>query len=171
MTDPSTARRTDTRDPRRARERALKLLFQVDLRGLDAADALERAAGDDDVRALLDASPEAEALAPATTASPAPIDGFTRALVLGVAEHRAAIDELIGRHAHHWQVTRMPLVDRNVLRLAVYELQHEPTSPAVVINEAVELAKRLSTDDSGRFVNGVLESVRRSLYPTSRHEA
>jgi transcription antitermination protein NusB len=91
------------------------------------------------------------------------IDGFTRSLVLGVADNQPRIDELIGRFARRWQIHRMPVLDRNVLRLGTYELLFEATSPAVVINEAVNLAKALSTDDSGRYVNGVLEAIRRHL--------
>jgi N utilization substance protein B len=93
----------------------------------------------------------------------APIDGFTRRLVEGVSANRAEIDQTIERFARRWAIHRMPVVDRTVLRLATFELLHEDTSPAVVINEAVDLAKSLSTDDSGRYVNGVLESVRRSV--------
>ena len=94
---------------------------------------------------------------------PIPVDGFTRTLVAGVEAHRDALDALIQRFARHWAISRMPVVDRTVLRLAAYELVHEDTAPAVVINEAVELVKELSTQDSGRFVNGVLESIRREL--------
>jgi transcription antitermination protein NusB len=171
-------RRTDTRDPRRARERALKILFQADVRGVNPVVTLQRLADDPAARAMLDdaddLTEEQELLAQAasdaeagTTEGPAVpatrIDDFTRSLVLGVADNQADIDELIGRFARRWQVSRMPVVDRTVLRLATYELMHETTSPAVVINEAVELAKALSTDDSGRYVNGVLESVRKHL--------
>jgi transcription antitermination factor NusB len=94
------------------------------------------------------------------------LDGFTRALVLGVESHRAAIEALITRYSRRWAIPRMPVVDRNVLRLATYELLYEPTPPAVVIDEAIGLAKRLSTDDSGRFVNGVLESIRKEIAET-----
>ncbi|MFO7778074.1 MAG: transcription antitermination factor NusB [Nitriliruptoraceae bacterium] len=95
--------------------------------------------------------------------SPPALDGFTRGLVLGVESHRAAIEDLITRYSRRWAISRMPVVDRNVLRLATYELLHEPTPAAVVIDEAIDLAKRLSTEDSGRFVNGVLESIRKEL--------
>lgn len=175
-------RRTDTRDPRRSRERALKILFQADLRGDDPVDTLEEVAGDPYARAMLDdlddlhdetdavADVESQARLDAesgtTLETPArkvaPIDGFTRRLVEGVSAHRADIDAMIERYARRWAIHRMPVVDRTVLRLATFELLHEDTSPAVVINEAVDLAKSLSTDDSGRYVNGVLESVRRA---------
>lgn len=174
-------RRTDTRDPRRSRERALKILFQADLRGDDAVHTLDEVAGDPYARAMLDdlddlhdeidavADVESQARLDAdsgtTLETPArnvaPIDAFTRRLVEGVSAHRAEIDQTIERFARRWAIHRMPVVDRTVLRLATFELLHEDTSPAVVINEAVDLAKSLSTDDSGRYVNGVLESVRR----------
>ena len=89
----------------------------------------------------------------------APAD-FVAELVNGVHEHAARIDELIGRFAVDWTLDRMPAIDRNVLRLAVFELAERPDIPVgVVISEAVELAKQYSTDDSGRFVNGLLSAV------------
>ena len=88
------------------------------------------------------------------------IDPLTRELVLGVATQQRTLDEVIAEHAHGWALGRMPAIDRNVLRLAAYELRSRPDVPiAVVIDEAVELAKRFSTDDSGRFVNGVLSAL------------
>ncbi|MFA9445641.1 transcription antitermination factor NusB [Egicoccus sp. AB-alg6-2] len=150
-------RRQGTHDPRRARERALKILFQADLRNADPLETLERVTTDASARAMLD-----DLDVPAA-GEVSPIDAFTRRLVVGVNEHRVEIDQLIERFARRWAISRMPVVDRTVLRLATFELTHEDTSPAVVINEAVELAKSLSTDDSGRYVNGVLESVRRSV--------
>jgi transcription antitermination protein NusB len=169
MTDPtetprSTRRRTDTRDPRASRARALKILFQADVRGVRATQTLDRLAGDASARAILDdADPEAlgegrELLDPVDD-----IDGFTATLVTGVADHLGELDTLIGRYARRWQISRMPVVDRTVLRLATYELLYESTPPPVVIDEAVTLAKTLSTDDSGRYVNGVLESIRKEI--------
>ena len=87
---------------------------------------------------------------------------FTRELVEGVVEHRAELDELIRRYADRWVLERMPIVDRNLLRIGIFELLHRPDVPAAAaINEAVELAKLLSTEDSGRFVNGLLGRVAR----------
>ncbi len=87
-------------------------------------------------------------------------DAMTRELVLGVATHVDELDRTIAEHAHGWALGRMPAIDRNVLRLAAFELRERPDVPvAVVIDEAVELAKRFSTDDSGRFVNGVLSAL------------
>ena len=271
-------RRTDTEDPSRARERALRVLFQADLRGVEPSVTLERLDHDPEARALLDeresltdetpiivtaapseaelpagatriadpglepgahvagsgraeaggdrgtarrpddqgtrrprradgrrdagAAPETEAasgtsagVTPASVTAAGgtpgsgpgagsarasgtgasgwsdeavrpvadPLDGFMRSLVLGFESERVAVEELIARYARRWAISRMPVVDRNVLRLATYELLHEATPPAVVINEAIALAKRLSTEDSGRFVNGVLESIRRDV--------
>lgn len=174
-------RRTDTTNPRRSRERALKVLFQADLRGESPVETLRRIAGDDAALAILDdldlpdadqdvidrarqARLDAEAgttLTPETRAEP--LDGFSRVLVEGVADHRDEIDRLISQFARKWSIHRMPVVDRNVLRLATYELLHEDTAPPVVIDEAVELAKALSTDNSGRYVNGVIDSIRKDI--------
>lgn len=175
--------RHDTRDPRRARSRALKILFEADVRGESAEAALKRVVADPWARAMLDdlddlsdaeeVARQAEADAEADTtdrpsvAAPQ-LEGFTRQLVLGVSDHRDEIDALIGRFARKWTVSRMPVVDRNVLRLATYEMLYEGTTPAVVINEALELAKALSTEASGRYVNGVLESVRKAIAERDR---
>jgi transcription antitermination protein NusB len=163
-------RRTDTRDPRRARERALKILFQADIRGEDPAALMARVVDDPRAWAMLDdLDPEDVAVEDIPA-----IDGFTRSLVDGVAAHLADLDALIERYARRWTVGRMPVIDRNVLRLGAYEMQHESTSPAVVINEVIELAKDLSTEDSGRYVNGVLEAIRKhvvSAAQTSPEEA
>ena len=85
---------------------------------------------------------------------------YARFLVSGVHEHNAEIDELITTYADRWAIERMPVVDRNVVRIAVFELLWADDVPvAVAINEAVELAKAFSTDDSGRFVNGLLGRI------------
>lgn len=195
-------RREDTDDPRWARQRALKILFQADVRQVSPEVTLQRLRDDAQARALLDEVddladgspllppiahepgveveqviepaqvPDRGAPSPAAAASergrPAQLDGFTRRLVLGVHEHRDEVDALISRFARRWQISRMPVVDRTVLRLATYELLHEPTAPAVTISEAVRLAREMSTDDSGRYVNGVLESIRRHLAGNAR---
>jgi len=144
-------RRTDTKDPRRSRERALKILFQADVRGATPQETLQHLVDDDRARIMLDDDGDDE------------VDGFTRALVLGVGEHLEEIDRLIATYARRWQISRMPVVDRTVLRLATYELLYEVTPAPVAIDEAVELAKAMSTDDSGRYVNGVLESIRKDV--------
>jgi N utilization substance protein B len=85
-------------------------------------------------------------------------------LVEGVAAHQEELDALIRQYSEHWRLERMAAVDRNLLRLALYELLHEPEVPAkVVINEAVELAKRFGSEESGSFINGILDRVRQSV--------
>lgn len=150
------APRPGTTDPRRSRQRALKILFQADLRGQDPREALAAIVEDPRASAMLD-DVDAEELSVDT----GPIDDYAVRLVEGVATHAAELDRLIEKFARRWTVARMPVVDRNVLRLGSYELLHEEISSAVVIDEALEMAKALSTDNSARFVNGVLESVRR----------
>lgn len=121
---------------RAARTRALELLFAADVRGTSAT-------------VLLGQQPW--------------VDAFTETLVDAVVEHRLAIDQVVGQHAEGWALDRMPVVDRNVLRLGVAELLHVDEVPAkVAIDEAVELAKSLSTDASPKFVNGVLAAIARA---------
>ncbi|HLI41091.1 MAG TPA: transcription antitermination factor NusB [Streptosporangiaceae bacterium] len=119
----------------KARKRALDILFEAELRSVPVLDLLaERTA----------------------LASP-PVPGYAGQLVRGVAAHSAEIDGLISRHAEGWTLDRMPAVDRNVLRIGVYELLWEPEVPSgVAISEAVLLARDLSTDASAPFVNGLL---------------
>jgi N utilization substance protein B len=91
---------------------------------------------------------------------------LTGELLNGIEAHRVTIDEAIVAHAKGWALDRMPALDRAILRLAIFELTSRPDVPiAVVIDEAVELAKRFSTDDSGRFVNGVLAAVAKTARP------
>ncbi len=89
---------------------------------------------------------------------------FSRGMVLGVIEHMQSIDDQIGLSSTHWSIARMPVVDRNLLRLAVYELMFRiDIPPKVSINEAIEIAKRFCADDSPMFINGVLDRVCSSL--------
>ena len=119
----------------KARKRALDLLYEAELRG-------------EPVLALLDQR--------AADASP-PVVPYAAQLVRGVQEHRERIDELLAAHAEGWTLERMPAVDRNILRIGVYELLWADDVPdAVVISEAVQLARSLSTDASPAFVNGLL---------------
>lgn len=123
----------------KARKRALDLLFEADLRGLEPLELLT---------------------GPQAAPEQAPSNSYTAVLVEGVVEHRARIDELITRCARGWVLSRMPPIDRAVLRLGLYELLWaDDVPPAVAIDEAVELAKTLSTEDSPRFVNGVLAAA------------
>ncbi len=121
----------------KARKRALDLLFEAEQRGVNAADLLrERLA------------------APVTEA---PLSEFTADLVMGLVEHRAQVEELITTYSQGWTLQRMPAVDRAILRLGAYEVLYSTDVPEpVAISEWVGLATELSTDDSPRFVNGLL---------------
>jgi N utilization substance protein B len=89
---------------------------------------------------------------------------FATSLASGTAEHIAALDPFIVDAAEHWRIERMNVLDRLILRLAVYEFLHEPGTPGkVIINEALELARSFSADDSVRFINGILDAIRRTL--------
>ena len=93
-----------------------------------------------------------------------PIRDFAVPLVAGVVEHRQEVDERISRYAENYHLDRLAVVDRNVLRLAIYEMLHRPDIPPVVsINEAIEIAKRFGTEESSRFVNGILDRVKLDL--------
>lgn len=107
-------------------------------------------------------------LPPPTTAE-AELRLFAEPLILGTLEHRAEADAVIKKHAKNWDISRMAAVDRNILRLAIYEMLHRLDIPPVVsINEAVDIAKKFSTDDSGKFVNGILDKVRGDLMRSAR---
>ncbi len=85
---------------------------------------------------------------------------FTQRLVSGTLANRDDLDAIISKQADHWRLARMPIVDRNILRLALFELLHEPSTPRpVVIDEALEIAKRFSTPRSSQFINGILDGV------------
>jgi N utilization substance protein B len=88
-------------------------------------------------------------------------DPFVASLVRGTVQHVTEVDERISRHAEHWRMERMPAVDRNILRLAVYEMLHGGTPAAVTIDEALELARKFSNEESVQFVNGVLDAIHR----------
>ena len=119
---------------RGARERALGLLYEAETKGCTGAEVL--------------------------AALPVPADDFAAALVEAVDEHHERIDGLLGEFAKGWTVARMPALDRAALRMGTAELMTRPDVPtAVVLNETVDLAKRFSTDDSGRFVNGLLAKI------------
>jgi N utilization substance protein B len=90
-------------------------------------------------------------------------------LVKGVAENIAEIDRRLTQHAEHWRIERMPAVDRNVLRLAIYEMMSMDTPPPVAIDEAIELARRFSGEESVQFINGVLDAAKREIESAARH--
>ena len=130
----------------KARKRALDILFSADVRGDEVAVALAAEAK----RAASEPAREASLL-------------YAREVVDGIIDHRDEIDELITTHSRDWKLERMPAVDRALLRIGVWEILFNAEVPtAVAIDEAVELAKEFSTDDSGAFVHGVLARVSRA---------
>lgn len=97
-------------------------------------------------------------------------DEFLERLVYGVLEHRKEIDRLIKQYSKNWRLDRMPLIDRNILRLAIFELMHcEDIPPKVTLNEAIELGKRYGSEDSGRFVNGILDRIQNEVIKKPDH--
>jgi N utilization substance protein B len=89
---------------------------------------------------------------------------FAASIVMGTVKEVGDLDALIGQHLKHWRLERLAVIDRAILRMAVWELRHETdTPPAVIMNEALELARRFSTEDSVAFINGVLDGIRRTL--------
>ena len=123
---------------RRGRERALGLLYEAETKGQSASQVL--------------------------SALPAPPEPYATLLFSGVMANQEEIDRLISAHAHSWALGRMPVIDRQILRVGTFELRYSPEIPAAVaIDEAIELAKLYSTEDSGRFVNGILAALGREL--------
>jgi len=125
----------------KARKRALDLLYASELRRENPVDALDRAVADGE----------------------GPTNDYTATLVRGVVENQAAIDQLLAGASEGWSLERMPAVDRNVLRLGVYELLYVDDIPdGVAVTEAMNLVRDLSTDESPAFVNGVLGTILRT---------
>ena len=130
---------------RRSRELALQLLYQNDLAGTSPEEMFDK------TEEFATARPE--------------VQEYASRLLLGTLARRAELDEKLSGQSEHWRLGRMPVVDRNLLRLALYELLYEDDTPdAVVIDEAVEIAKKFSTPSSAPFINGVLDGIRRSLF-------
>jgi len=130
---------------RKARECALQMLFQHDMAQSPVDEILitywnELADAEEDVR------------------------DFANDLVRGTISHAPEIDELIRQRTEHWRISRMAVVDRNLLRLAVYEFLFQPDTPkTVAINEALEIARRFSTHEATQFINGILDAIKRDL--------
>ena len=131
---------------RKARECALQMLFAADVAGTR---------GDQLARTFWSELADNE-LEPGS-------QEFATRLALGTLAHREEVDERIRSRAEHWRISRMALVDRNLLRLAVYEFLHEPTPRTVTINEALEIARRFSTFEATQFINGILDAIKRDL--------
>lgn len=157
---------------REARERAVQFLFQYDLnppedldRALEIFWESQRAAALGTDRATWGEKVEL----PPPTAEETAVRLFAEPLIRGVIEKRPRLDEEIKKFAQNWDLHRMAAVDRNILRLAIYEmLFREDIPPVVSINEAVDIAKRFSTNDSGKFVNGILDRVKGELMRPAR---
>jgi N utilization substance protein B len=126
---------------RKAREYALQILFQLDVTGSEYSDDVlddfwENIKEDEDVKE------------------------FTRDIVVGALKYKDTIDRLIVKISKNWTLERMPVVDRSILRAAVYEILYRPDVPRiVVINEAIEISKKYSTEDSASFINGILDKI------------
>jgi transcription antitermination protein NusB len=138
----------------RARERALQILFQWDMRHLPIDECIR----------LFNETLHSEGEDPV----PLRDDSFVESLVRGTVARQEQIDDMIRRHLQHWRLERMATVDRNILRLATYEMVATPTPPAVVIDEALELARRFSNDEAVQFVNGVLDAAHKEIAAGTR---
>ena len=141
---------------RRSREFALQVLYQLDITKQDAVRAMAQRKEHFFLKGER--------------------DDFVERIVLGVIEHRQEIDQLIEQYSENWRLDRMNLVDRNILRMATFELLYfEDIPPKVTLNEAIDLGKRYGTEDSGSFINGILdriqnEAIRKPLRPASKAE-
>ena len=159
---------------REARERAVQFLFQYDLNKAENLDESLNQFWDSQRTAAFaeEKGParwgQQQELPPPTTEESA-IRTFAEPLIRGTLEKLTEIDGRIQQYAKNWDLSRMAVVDRNILRLAVYEmLYREDIPPVVSINEAVDIAKRFSTDESGRFVNGILDKIKGDLMRPAR---
>jgi len=159
---------------REARERAVQFLFQHDLNPPENLDeALNRFWETQRAAAIAGekgAATWGEKLElPPPTADEAAMRLFAEPLIRGTIQHRDQLDEQIVKYAKNWDLHRIAAVDRNILRLAIYEMLHrEDIPPIVSINEAVDIAKKFSTEDSGKFVNGILDKVKGELMRPAR---
>jgi N utilization substance protein B len=130
---------------RRARECALQMLFSYDVTHSSVEELTETYWGE-----MAEAAEDVRV--------------FANELVVGTISHLDEIDELIRLRTEHWRITRMAIVDRNLLRLAIFEFLHQPTTPmTVAINEALEIARRFSTHEATQFINGILDAIKRDV--------
>ena len=129
---------------RKGREYALQALFQMDI-STDAFDSV--------FPLFWEGKDE-----------PQDIRDFTEKIVRGVSEHIPMLDSILASHAEHWRLNRMAIVDRNILRMAIFEFIFETATPLIVIiDEAIEIAKKYGSDESGSFINGVLDAVKKKV--------
>ena len=130
---------------RRARECALQMLFSYDVTHSSVDELIETYWGE-----MAEAAED--------------VRSFANELVIGTISHLNKIDELIRLRTEHWRITRMAIVDRNLLRLAIFEFLYQPTTPmTVAINEALEIARRFSTHEATQFTNGILDAIKRDV--------
>ena len=130
---------------RRARECALQMLFSYDVTHSSVEELMETYWGE-----MAEAAED--------------VRGFANELVTGTISHLGEIDDLIRLRTEHWRITRMAIVDRNLLRLAIFEFLYQPTTPmTVAINEALEIARRFSTHEATQFINGILDAIKRDV--------
>ena len=135
---------------REGREAAVQFLYQIDIHG-------EKTPGDAAAFWALRSGP-------GTAAVPAKTRAFAEQLVSGVMEHRDEIDERIKKFTANYALNRLAAVDRNILRVAIFEMIHSPdVAPVIIINEAIEIAKKFGTEKSGGFVNGILDRIKHEL--------
>jgi N utilization substance protein B len=125
-------------DRRKSREFALQTLYEIEIKGADPKSVLEHL--------------------------PEEVQKFSTDLLDGIFRNRKEIDEIIEKHSLHWKLNRMAVVDRNILRLGVYELLYLHDIPtSVILNEAIEIAKKFGTEESSAFINGILDKVARDV--------
>jgi len=165
--------RAGMRKRREARERAVQFLFQYDLNPPeDLVSALNQFWDAQRMSDFLESHGPTwgeRVNLPPPSADESATRLFAERLVRGVLEHREQLDDIIRKHAKNWDLHRMAAVDRNVMRLAIHEMLHRDDIPPVVsINEAVDVAKKFSTADSGKFVNGILDKVKADLLRPAR---
>jgi len=166
------------RKRREARERALQFLFQADVNPPASPDGLAAALDHFWHSTWMNAAMEARGHTalygeklelPPPTEEEAATRTFADALIRGVLENRPLLDERIKKYAKNWDLHRMAVVDRNIMRLAIYEMLHRDDIPPIVsINEAVDIAKKFSTEDSGKFVNGILDQIKGEILRPAR---
>ena len=139
---------------RKARECALQMLFAYDVARPSVNDLVETYWGE-------------------MAESGEDVKDFANELAVGTISHLTEIDERIRLRTEHWRISRMAIVDRNLLRMAVYEFMHQPNTPrTVAINEALEIARRFSTHEATQFINGILDAIKRDLdMPVAKPEA
>jgi transcription antitermination protein NusB len=139
----------------RSRHRAIQILFQCDLRKISMEEAI---------------AAYYESLYSEENEKKPPRDGFMEELVKGTLAQAPEIDRRIVQHSENWRLERMPAVDRNILRMAIYELMTQKNPPAVIIDEALDLSRRFAGDESVSFVNGVLDAIRKDLQSAPKVE-